>query len=115
MSKAHPNERDEIMVIPGCFSDERVIRNIHEHPSQIDADATYRTGYVSLEGKRVPVATGYWGDVEIWQLNTDAPDWPTCKTCGAAMDIGSAMIWQCWPCFRKAHPIRSGTSPRALA
>jgi len=95
------NERSDIMVIPGCFSDERVIRGIQEHQSKRFEDETYRTGYASLEGKRVPVMTGYWGDVEIWQVNDDAPDWPKCPTCGGDLDFGSAMIWRCWPCFKK--------------
>ena len=107
MSKRYPNERDNIMISPGSFNEERVISNIRQHPSQIDADGTYRTGYVQLEGKRVPVTTGYWGEVEIWQTDTDAPDWPTCPNCGAQLDIGSAQIWHCWPCFEKQRKERA--------
>lgn len=102
------NERSDIMLVPGCFSDERVIRGIREQPSKRYPDDVYLTGYAQLDGQRTPVMTGHWGGVEIWQIDRDAPDWPTCKTCGSQLDIGSSQTWTCWPCHFKAHPPSSG-------
>lgn len=110
MSKKYPNESASIMVVSGCFTEDRTVSRIREHvPNRYGADAEARDlvdliGYVSLEGKRVRVCSGYWGDVEIWKLDREAPDRPTCPACGAQLDIGSSMTWTCWPCFYKTHP-----------
>ena len=89
-------EATDVMIIPGMF-EERVVSGIKEHPSKVDPDATYATGYVSLSGKRTPVHTGFWGDVEIWQLDRDSERWPACH-CGTPLDIGSSLSWHCWTC-----------------
>jgi len=55
------NENAPIMISPGMFSDDRVISRIKPYHGGL-------VGWASLDGKRTKVATGHWGDAEIWQV-----------------------------------------------
>lgn len=78
-----------VMIVSGCF-ETRTVRGINR--------ARVRTGWISLDGQRTPVMTGYWGGSPIWQVDRDSEAWPTCPHCGAPMDIGMALYWRCGAC-----------------
>jgi hypothetical protein len=100
---------EDVMITPGVF-EPRVVRGIRTHfilRSDDDTDDTYEdtcsTGIISLDGKRTPVVTGYWGGWEVWQLDRESEAWPRCPMCGACMDIGSALYWRCGSCGHSRH------------
>jgi hypothetical protein len=83
-----------VMVIAGMF-ETRTVRCIKQRADASDEDDLI--GYVSLDGLRTPVKTGYWGGAAIWQLDRDSEQWPV-HICGAPLDIGSAGYWRCQVC-----------------
>ena len=104
----------DVMIIPGCF-EERTVRGIKQHvPNRFgvnadgEEDCEDLTGYISLDGQRTPVQTGYWGGAAVWELDRESAEWPKCPACGADMDIGSAGYWRCAACGHSRYSAKRG-------